>query len=152
MSLNQEKLRIPKIRIKLKRSLFMIKKRLDDNALTKKTLRIAGERLGKWVSQGKYRLKYESKDAILRDLDLTADELSLYCKAKFGTTFLAWRKELRMEDAKRMLLDIPHLPAYKIGMALGIEDKSDFRHQFKSSTGMTPSQWRERFSKKKLDN
>ena len=82
------------------------------------------------------------------DLDLTGEELSFYCSTRFGKTFLTWRKELRIEEAMDLLLKFPVIPASKIGLSLGIKDKSDFRHQFKSVTGMTPREWREKNLKK----
>ena len=105
------------------------------------------ERLGKWVGDGRYRVKYGSMDEILDELGITGDELRFYCSRTFQKSFLSWRKDLRMEDAKKMLLDFPDMPSGKIGSILGISDRSDFRHQFKSATGMTPSQWREKFSR-----
>lgn len=119
-----------------------------DQSRKKKTMDLVGLRLESWVAEGKYRLWYESMDSILEDLGLTAGELSMYCTAKLKKNFLSWRKELRMEEAKRLLLKDPEMPASKIGKSLGINDKSNFRHQFKSVTGLTPSQWREKFQKK----
>ena len=119
-----------------------------DQSLKKKTMDLVGLRLESWVAEGKYRLWYGSMDSILEDLGLTAGELSMYCTAKLKKNFLSWRKELRMEDAKELLLKHPEVPASKIGKCLGINDKSNFRHQFKSVTGLTPSQWREKFQKK----
>ena len=114
----------------------------------KKTMTMVGSRLDSWVAEGKYRLWYDSMDRILEDLGLTAGELSMYCTTKLKKNCLTWRKELRMADAKRMLLEHPEMPASKIGKSLGIMDKSNFRHQFKSVTGLTPSRWREKFQKK----
>ena len=105
-------------------------------------------RLRQWVREGKYRLDYGSMDKILDDLGLTGGELSSYCSKKFNKSFLSWRKELRIKEAKKRLLDSPEVPAYRIGRELGISDKSDFRHQFKSITGYTPGQWREKYLKK----
>ena len=53
-----------------------------------------------------------------------------------------------MADARKMLLDFPDVPVSKIASDLGIDDKSNFRHQFKSVTGLTPSEWRQKFLKK----
>ncbi|MBQ8061440.1 MAG: AraC family transcriptional regulator [Bacteroidales bacterium] len=104
-------------------------------------------RLSRWVAEGKHRIKYGCLEDILFDLDLTSYELTLYCSTRLKKTFLCWRKELRMEEAKKMLLEHPDMPAYQVGKALGITDKSNFRHQFKSVTGLTPSQWRVKFKK-----
>jgi len=128
----------------------MKKKRLVEARRARKVLSMVDKRLGDWVAAGKYKLNYSSIDDILKELDVTSDELSYFCATRYGKSFLTWRKELRIEEAKRMLLDYPGLPAYKVGQALGIADKSDFRHQFKSATGMTPSEWRKNYLKKNL--
>ena len=128
----------------------MKKKRLVEARRARKVLSMVDKRLGDWVAAGKYKLNYSSIDDILKELDVTSDELSYFCATRYGKSFLTWRKELRIEEAKRMLVDYPRIPAYKIGKSLGIADKADFRHQFKSATGMTPSEWREKNIKKNL--
>ena len=106
------------------------------------------ERLARWVDEGRYRIRYDSLEEIIEELGITSDELRVFCSRKFHKSFLSWRKDLRMEDAKRMLLDFPDMPSGMIGNIVGIIDKSDFRHQFKSTTGMTPTEWREKYLKK----
>ena len=147
MRLNQEKLPISAIKLKIKQLHHDKRRRAEADAIKRKTMETVGKRLDKWVADGGYRNGRESVDQILEELGLTSDELSYFCARKFGMSFLSWRKELRIEDAKRMLLEFPELPACKIGQSLGINDKSNFRHQFKSSTGMTPTEWREKHQK-----
>ena len=147
MYLNHEKLPLTTLRLKIKRYRRAKRRKAEDAAMTRRTMTTVGRRLDEWVSEGKYRLTYESTDTILRELGLTSSELSFYCSRKYGKSFLSWRKDLRIEDAKRMLLEYPELPACEIGRSLGIPDKSNFRHQFKSATGMTPSEWRKNHPK-----
>ncbi|MCR5464495.1 MAG: helix-turn-helix domain-containing protein [Bacteroidales bacterium] len=148
MTLNNEKLPILNLRFNLKRQIYLKRKMNAEAALLRKKMAFTGERLEKWVLEGKYRIKYNSMDEILEELGVTSDELNLYCSQAFNKRFLSWRKELRIEDAKRMLISSPETPASKIGESLGISDKADFRHQFKSLTGLSPSEWREKFEKK----
>lgn len=148
MYLNNEKLQLWAIRFKFRRRREMRIKRLAEAKQARKVIGMVERRLGKWVADGKHRINYRSIDDILKDLDLTGEELSFYCSTRFGKTFLTWRKELRIEEAMDMLLNFPDIPASKIGLSLGIRDKSDFRHQFKSVTGMTPREWREKNLKK----
>lgn len=103
--------------------------------------------LDRWLRDGKHRKEYLSMDHVREDMGLVADELRTYCSRKLKKTFLVWRKEIRMEEAKRMLIDYPDLPACMVGRALGIKDKSDFCHQFKSVTGCTPDEWRKKYLK-----
>ena len=58
--------------------------------------------------------------------------------------FLTWRKELRINDAKDLLLMHPNAPACHIGFVVGLCDKSNFRQQFREVVGCTPLEWRKR--------
>ncbi len=150
MYLNNEKPHFSSFASRWRQRRLMKKKRLVEARRARKVLSMVDKRLGDWVAAGKYKLNYSSIDDILKELDVTSDELSYFCATRYGKSFLTWRKELRIEEAKRMLVDYPRIPAYKIGKSLGINDKADFRHQFKSATGMTPSEWREKNIKKNL--
>ena len=150
MYLNNEKPHFSSFASRWRQRRLMKKKRLVEARRARKVLSMVDKRLGDWVAAGKYKLNYSSIDDILKELDVTSDELSYFCATRYGKSFLTWRKELRIEEAKRMLVDYPRIPAYKIGKSLGINDKADFRHQFKSATGMTPSEWREKNIKKYL--
>ena len=134
-NLNKEKLLLARIAAHLKRVRCRRKKEADEKARTGKTLDLVQARLSRWVAEGKHRIKYGCM------------EDTLYCSARLKKSFHCWRKELRMEEAKKMLLEHPEMPAYQVGIRLGITDKSNFRYQFKSVTGMTPSQWRDKFKK-----
>lgn len=69
-------------------------------------------------------------------------ELSLFFRIQTGKNFLKWRKERRIEEAKKLLLEDRDIPTLIIGEAVGICDKSNFRRQFKEITGFTPAEWR----------
>ncbi|MBR4755936.1 MAG: AraC family transcriptional regulator [Bacteroidales bacterium] len=113
-----------------------------------KDLARARKCLDRWLRDGKHRREYYSMDQVREDMGLVDEELRSYCSSKLKKKFLVWRKEIRMEEARRMLIDYPALPAYMVGRALGIKDKSDFCHQFKSVTGYTPDGWRKKYLKK----
>ena len=147
MHKENEKLLLPHLSMRLKRILKDKKRRNNERTMARKSMALVEKRLTQWVAEGKYRERYCSMDVILEELGLTRDELCSYCSRRFNKTFLSWRKGLRMEDARKMLLDFPDVPVSKIASDLGIDDKSNFRHQFKSFTGYTPSEWREKFHK-----
>ena len=145
---NKEKLPVPRFIIRLKLLRSARERRNSDRFNSRRTMAMVEARLSRWVAEGKHRLRYGSMDDILEDLGLTGDELCSYCSGRLGKTFLTWRKEIRMKEAMKLLLDSPEIPACKIGASLGIEDKSNFRHQFKSVTGYTPDGWRKKYQKK----
>ncbi len=115
----------------------------SDKTHTSKAFELLEEKLDKWVRDGKYRENYDSMDDIIRDLDITRHELASYCRTNFHKDFLSWRKELRIEEAKKILLEHKETPIHRISDHLGFGDKSNFRHQFKDIVGCTPSQWRQ---------
>jgi AraC-like DNA-binding protein len=147
--LDYEKPQLISISLRLKKRYHETRKRIADARLARRTLKMVGGRLSAWVESGGHRMTYDSIDEILEELGLTSDELCFFCSKTFNKNFLTWRKDLRIEEAKQTLLDYPDLPAYKVGHMVGIKDKSNFRHQFKAATGMTPGQWREKYSAKK---
>ena len=142
MRLNNEKLPVLNLRFNLKRRFYLRKKRNAEEAHLKKRMEFTRSGLERWIKEGRYRIRYNKYDDLLEELGVTADELNMFCVAAFGKRFLSWRTDIRMEEAKRMLLTHPEIPASRIGLELGISDKADFRHQFKSATGLTPSEWR----------
>lgn len=109
-----------------------------------RTINAVDAKLKDWVAKGGHRENYESLQPILTELDLTADELSFYCSRKLRKRFLTWRKELRINEAKDLIIEKPEVPICQIACYEGISDKSNFRHQFKSVVGCTPSEWRAR--------
>lgn len=109
-----------------------------------KTIDKVDQRLEEWVRQGRHLDYYESTDEILEELDITSAELAFYCSCVLKKKFLTWRKELRINEAKELLLLHPETPACHIGFDVGFGDKSNFRQQFKAIVGCTPTEWRER--------
>lgn len=97
----------------------------------------------KWVSERRFMEPTESTETPLKEMGLTSNELASFCKWKYGKTFLTVRKELRIKEACRLMLEHPESKIGEIGSMVGIDDPSNFRHQFKSVEGVTPSEWKE---------
>lgn len=84
----------------------------------------------------------QTMDEIAAELGLRKEQLSLYFRKHVGTSFIKWRRELRIKEAQRLLLEDKNTPTAVIGEAVGISDKSYFRRQFKEVTGVSPAIWR----------
>lgn len=110
----------------------------------RKTIERVGKKLNEWVKDRKHLENYESTDEILNELGITGKELSFYCSSVLKKKFVTWRKELRINEAKELLLKHPDTPACHIGFASGFSDKSNFRQQFKAVVECTPNEWRAR--------
>ena len=118
--------------------------RIKTGISSRKTVDKVERKLARWIEEGKHLEPDISLDDVLDDLDLTRKELSFYCSRVLKKKFLTWRKELRINEAKELLLKHPEAPACHIGFVVGLYDKSNFRRQFREVVGCTPLEWRER--------
>ncbi len=77
--------------------------------------------------------------------------LSLYINEHEKKTFKEWISYLRMQEAKRLFLELPDLPVGEVGNLVGIPDKSNFGRQFSRQTGKTPQTWKKQMIKKQKE-
>ena len=121
------------------KSLFYREQALS-SSLSKERIRFI---LDKWVEEKGYRLPHRSVSEAAASMGLASSTLYRYFKAD-GTDFRSWRTHLRLEDAKKLLLEEPETPVSLIGRRVGILDRSNFSRSFKEYTGITPEAWRKR--------
>ncbi len=99
--------------------------------------------IDKWVEEKRYREYDKSREEIACELNTTKEILHLYFTTKMGVDFKSWRTALRIEEAKRMLLENRDLSVNIIGELSGFSDRSNFHRQFTKLVGCSPKQWRE---------
>lgn len=131
-------------RLKISKLTEKLKRNRTENQNARKILDKVEKKITQWVREGKFRENYESMDEILDELNLTQEELTFFFSCRLHKKFFTWRKELRIEDAKELLEKHPEISIAQIGYIEGILDKSNFRHQFRSVVGCTPSEYRAR--------
>ena len=125
---------------------------IKETITVRKTIAKVKMKLDKWVEEGKHRDSYDSMDDLLNELEITSEELSFYCSKVLNKKFSTWRKDLRIEEAKELLIQEPETPVCHIGFAIGFNDKSNFRQQFRKTVGCTPTERRERNIKEYSDS
>ncbi len=123
-----------------------IRKAVAQNAGDKRAGRMTVESrtiqiMAKWLDD-KAWTEDLSIDEVAAGLGINRQQISLYSRWFHHMHFLSWRRRLRIEEAKRRLLEHPNIPTSLIGASVGIPDKSNFRRQFKETTGYTPAEWR----------
>lgn len=101
------------------------------------------ESLKSWVELKKYCEYDKSRDEIARELDTTTEMLHVYFNTRKGVDFKTWRTELRIEEAKRLLLENKEISTSVIGEISGFSDRSNFHRQFVRLVGCSPKQWRD---------
>ena len=99
--------------------------------------------LERWVSDKSYREYDKSRDDIVRELGTTKEMLHLYFATVKGKDFKTWRTELRIEEAKKLLLEKRDVSVNIIGEVSGFSDRSNFHRQFVKIVGCSPKQRRE---------
>lgn len=101
---------------------------------------------------------YRKNDLRLADLaealKLRPSQVTEILSRGLGTTFYDLVNRMRVEDAKRRLVDpaCAHMNILGIAMDSGFPSKSTFNDQFKKLVGETPSEFRRRVSPMPLDS
>ena len=99
--------------------------------------------LNKWVEEKKYREYDKSREETAKELGTTKEMFQMYFTEKVGMDFRSWRTELRIKDAKSLLLQKKDYSINFIGETVGFSDRSNFHRQFTKSVGCSPKEWRE---------
>lgn len=76
-------------------------------------------------------------------------QLILYLSVYEGKTFRVWLSELRIEEAKRMLIEDENYKLETIAYACGFSHRNYLQNRFKAITGFTPREWQEKQKKTK---
>lgn len=97
----------------------------------------------KWVAEKKYVEYDKSREDIAKELNTTREILNLYFATRKGVDFKTWRTGLRIEEAKRLLIQNKDLSTNIVGEMSGFSDRSNFHRQFVKFVGCSPRQWRE---------
>lgn len=133
-----QELRLPKIKSSGEEEDVLI-----SSEQREKEFRTLERRLDKWVEDKKYREYDKSREEIARQLKTSKETLALYFATKKGIDFRTWRTALRVEDAKKLLLENSEVSIQYIADLTGFSDRSNFHRQFTKIAGCSPKEWRE---------
>lgn len=75
-------------------------------------------------------------------LELTSHQLSELINTQYGKSFSQYLRELRIKEAKKLLLNEPNASILSISMETGFKSQSNFYAAFKDLTGMSPGAFR----------
>lgn len=98
--------------------------------------------IGKWVEDKMFLHDDMSRDDIAASLGTDRSFLSSFFHDCMKIEFRVWRTQLRIEEAKKLLLDNPDVSVSKIGQMVGIPDRSNFQRKFIEQVGSSPKEWR----------
>lgn len=104
--------------------------------------------LEKWVADKGYTKKDIGTAEIAAELGTDLVSLRRYFHTYLPPDFRAWRMELRIREAQRIMKEEPELSISQVGERVGIADRSNFRCQFSKITGMLPADYKEKLREK----
>ena len=96
-----------------------------------------------WVQEKRYTEYDKSREEIAKELNTSKEVLHHYFLMRKGMDFKTWRTMLRIEEAKRLLLDNKDASINMIAEVAGFSDRSNFHRQFVKIVGCSPKQWRD---------
>lgn len=96
-----------------------------------------------WVKEKRYREYDKSREDIAKELRTSKESLHMYFTTVKKIDFRTWRTELRIEDAKKLLLEDKTTSINIIGEMAGFSDRANFYRQFVKVVGCSPREWRE---------
>ena len=99
--------------------------------------------LERWVEAKRYREYDKTRDEIASELRTSKEILHMYFATRVGADFRTWRTNLRIEEAKTLLLENKDASINIIAEACGFSDKSNFHRQFVKIVGCSPKEWRD---------
>ncbi len=98
--------------------------------------------LDAWVDKGGFTVADVSLDKLARKIDEPSRVLSQFIQNEYGMTFRIWLSKIRIDEAKRRLVDSPDSKIESIAEDCGFTSRSYFQNLFKAETGLTPREWR----------
>ena len=122
---------------------FKKKKRSEAKSESSIDFRSLEAALEKWIEQKKFSEFDKSREEVAKELGTSKEFLHLYFTTRKGVDFKTWRTELRINEAKKLLLENKEASTNVIGEIAGFSDRSNFYRQFVKLVGCSPKQWRE---------
>lgn len=103
--------------------------------------------IDRWRQAGGYSQPDINSTTLAEKLGIPKRQLVAYMTQVEGKTFRVWLSELRIEEAKRMLIEDDSYKLEAIADACGFSHRNYLHNRFKSITGLTPSEWRDHHRK-----
>ena len=98
-----------------------------------------------WLEKEKPFLNPDFQLSDLRQvLPLNRTYLSQLINTEYGCSFFQWVNKLRIEEAKRLLIENPEMTIEEVSKQSGFSYRRNFSRTFGEKTGMTPSEWRDK--------
>lgn len=101
------------------------------------------DKLRQWEVTNGYANTSLTIDLLARQMGTSAGFMKNFFRHHLHTTFSAWLTDVRIRQAKHLLIDQPGMSVLQIADAVGYDSPSGFSHRFSDIVGISPTQWRD---------
>ncbi len=95
-----------------------------------------------WIAGKGFTAPEITLDTLASELSTNRTYLSSYINQNMNCNFKTWIGELRIEEAKRLMLSNQEISLSEIGEMVGFSERVSFYRQFVKATGKTPQEFR----------
>ena len=100
------------------------------------------KRIQDWINQEGYRKPGITLNELSTELCTNRTYLSEYINRVYHKTFRDWISDLRVEYAKRLMKQMPHLKVSEVSEMSGFLSLSHFSRTFSEKEGHSPARWK----------
>lgn len=97
-----------------------------------------------WLNEKLYTQKGITIQSVASKVYTNRTYLSNYINTKYKCSFKVWITRLRVEEAKRLMIEDPNMNVGDIAEQVGCSSATSFNHLFKQQEGVSPVKWRSR--------
>jgi AraC-like DNA-binding protein len=101
------------------------------------------KKITQWVAAKNFTQQGITRDKLAATLYTNRSYLSIYMNRYKKQTFGEWINDLRIEEAKRLLIQYPGMSVQEIAQRAGFSERSHFTRHFTKQTGLSPKCWRQ---------
>jgi AraC-like DNA-binding protein len=100
-------------------------------------------RITQWIAQKGFTQQGITLGKLATELYTNRNYLSVYINDYKKQTFCNWISELRIEEAKQLLIQYPDMNLQEIANRCGFAERSHFTRHFTQRTGLSPKFWKQ---------
>lgn len=97
-----------------------------------------------WIAQKGYQQRGMTITDVAKSIKTNRTYLSKYINSVYRASFRSWITTLRIEEAKRLLLEDSENSINNIAQTIGFASVESFTHIFTRNEGVPPTKWREK--------
>jgi AraC-like DNA-binding protein len=116
----------------------------EPDAICPATFALIDARVDAWIAGKGFTQQGMTRDKLAAMLFTNRSYLSAYLNRYRKQTFAAWINTLRIEEARRLMLQHPGMNMQEIAFRVGYSHRSHFSRRFTGQTGCSPAVWQQR--------